>query len=330
MNENFGPDPKKMTLPAPTPGDLFLLFHHLPFDFSENLPLQLGPSVCLDETPQTILDSADKGLADYLLPGYSLPGEGLNNCCLRCFSRSTNLEQLHPKDLLFLSVLALRLHAPINMRIGGMFRLGENGDCILDPTPLELSSPWSRQGLESYLPLDINKSCEIAKRLVGLEQGDYIKLKTALIFFGQVTLGISNSFQLSYLGLFAALEALFVPGNKKSATLSRRISNFLSNFPFPEPIEPWIKNEYIKGRDKIAHGGLRNATFGARLNPESYKSFGRLHEITRISLLGFLSLEDELLRQLSQSSGPSLQRTLDQIKSLSQKHLGENQKMWID
>ena len=322
-------DPKKTTLPDPTPGDLFLLFHHLPFDFSENLPLQLGQDVCLDETPQTILDSADKGLADYLLPGYSLPGEGLNNCCLRCFSRSTNPENLHPKDLLFLSVLALRLYTPINMRIGGMFRLGENADRILDPTLFELSSPWSRQDSGSYIPLDINKSCEIAERLVGLEQGGFTRLETALIFFSQVTLGISNSFQLSYLGLFAALEALFVPNDNKSAILSRRISNFLSHFPFPEPMEGWIKNEYIHGRHKKAHG-LHDATFATTLKPEKYKAFGRLHEITRISLLGFLSFEDEILRQLSQRSGRSLQCALDQVDSSSKRHFWKNQKMWVN
>ena len=67
-----------MPISASKIGDLYLLFHQLPFDFDKDLPLDLGPGVCLDSTPQYLLDNAEPALADYVLPGYHLSGTGLN------------------------------------------------------------------------------------------------------------------------------------------------------------------------------------------------------------------------------------------------------------
>lgn len=316
-----------MNLPEAKQGDLFLLFHHLPYDFSAELPLPLGPGVCLDTTPQEWLDSSHQGLADYLLPGYSCPGMGLNNCCLRCFYHPNPEEELSPRDLLFLSVLALRLHSPIDIRIGGEFRVGGEDDRILDPTLYEISSSWNRENFGRYTPAAITASGSIADRLVAVGQLGLTRLQTGLILFSQVTIGFSKSFQLSYIGLFAALEALFVPSGNKAATLSRRISNFLSNFQFPEAMGKWIKDEYITGRHKLAHG-IHDATFRAKLRPLRRQAFGRLHEITRLSLLGFLSLRDKELGELSTGSGNSLQKALDKLSGASGALL-KNQKMWL-
>lgn len=316
-----------VNLPEPKQGDVFLLFQHLPYDFSAELPLPLGPGVCLDNTPQQWIDSSDQGLADFLLPGYSLPGMGLNNCCLRCFHHPNHEEELSPKDILFLSVLALRLHSPISIEIGGEFRMGDEDDPILDPVLYMMSSSWNRENSVRYTPEIISASDYIANRLVEVEQLGLSRLQTGLIFFSQVTIQFSKSFQLSYIGLFAALEALFVPSGRKAVTLSRRVSNFLSHFQFPEPMEKWIKDEYINGRNKLAHG-IHDATFGAKMRPSRYQAFGRLHEITRLSLLGFLSLGDDELRELSNSSGNRLQKALDKLSGDSGVYL-KNQKMWL-
>ena len=316
-----------MNLPEPNQGDVFLLFHQLPYDFSAELPLPLGLGVCLDTTPQEWLDSSDQGLADFLLPGYSLPGTGLNNCCLRCFYHPSPEEGLSPRDLLFLSVFALRLHSPIDIRIGGEFRLGGEDDRILDPERYEMSSLWNRENSGHYTPAAITASALIGDRLVEVEKLGLTRLQTALIFFGQVTIGFSQSLQLSYIGLFAALEALFVPSRNKAATLARRVSNFLSNFPFPELMEKWIKDEYINGRNKLAHG-IHDATFRSKLGPSRHQAFGRLHEITRLSLLGFLSLGNEELSELCNGSGNSLQKALDKLSGASGAFL-KNQKMWL-
>lgn len=315
-----------MDIPIPKSGDSFLLFHHLPYDCEEDLPLSLGPGICLDNTPQPWLDCAEKGLADFLLPGYSLPGMGLNNCCLRCFSSLSPEKSLSPDNLLFLSLLCLRLHIPLEINIGGQFRLGDDEDRIKEPTLYELSSPWSIEGSMRYTSSAIAKSAAIIERVISLEQFNINRLTTGLIFFSQVTLGQSKSFQLSYLGLFAALEALFVPSGKKAVSLSKRISKFLHNFNFPESKDNWIKDEYIKGRHSLAHG-IHDATFGTKLRPERYQGFGRLHEITRLSLLGFLSMDSEKLKEWSMGSGNNLQKILDNLAPASGDFLKE-QKCW--
>jgi len=218
-----------VNIPASKPGDLFLLFHSLPYDFSADLPLAIGHGVCLETTPQELLATAEKGLADFLLPGYSLH-MGICNCCLRCFVKSVPSTNLTPTNLLFLSVIALRLHAPIGISIGGQFRLGEEGDRILELTLYEVSAPWSSVHSDEYTPEAIASAAHIADRLMRVEQLGFTKLQTALIFFGQVTVGKSSSFQLCHMGLFAALEAMFVPSGNKALTLSRRVSSFLRNF----------------------------------------------------------------------------------------------------
>lgn len=316
----------KLKIPNPKPGDLFLLFQKLRYDFEEDLPLPIGPDVCLDNTPQSWLDAAEEGMADYLLPGYSLPGRGLNNCCLRCFCKPSTEKKLGPEYLLFTSLLSLRLHFPLYIRIGGQFCVGDDEDRIIDPTLYELSSPWSADGPKSYTPNAIAESAAIAERIIEIDQLDLNRLITGLIFFSQVTLGQVDSFQLSYLGLFAALEALFVPSGKKANSISQRISHFLCNFEFPESMYKWVRDECINGRHKLAHG-IHDATFGTKLRPERYQAFGRLHEITRLSLLGFLSMDSEKLKELFKSSVKSLQKKLDNLSPASGSFL-KAQRIW--
>jgi len=223
-------------------------------------------------------------------------------------------------------LLCLRLHIPLEIRIVGQFRLGDDEERIKEPTLYELSSPWSIDGSMQYTSSAIVKSAAIVERLINVEQLNFNRLTTGLIFFSQVTLGQSKSFQLSHLGLFAALEALFVPSGNKAASLSERISHFLCNFNFPESMDKWIKDEYINGRHKLAHG-IHDATFSTKLRPERYQAFGRLHEITRLSLLGFLSMDSEKLKELTKGSGNNLQRVLDNLTQASGNFL-KGQKCW--
>jgi hypothetical protein len=160
-----------------------------------------------------------------------------------------------------------------------------------------------------------------------IKQSCFKKLQTALIFFGQVTVGMSRAFQLCHIGLFAALEALFVPSGNKASTLAKRVSSFLSSFQFPEPMENWIENEYKHGRNKLVHG-IHDATFGASMSPARSKAFGRLHEITRLCLLGFLSIADCKLKELY-SSEKSLKCAIDNLGAATGQYL-QGQKMWLD
>lgn len=316
----------QIDIPQSKPGDIYLLFHDFPYDFSHDLPLSIAPGVCVDKTPQEWLDSAEQGLADYLLPGYSLPGMGMNNCCLRCFSLTKSEEKLTFENLLFIALLSLRLHFPLNIRIGGQFRVGNDDDRILDPKLYELSSPWSINSSFFYRPSDFKVAAQIVQRFIKAEELCFNRIITGLIFFSHVTLGQVKSYQLSILGLFAALEALFVPVGNKATTISKRISNFLSNFDFPDPMNEWIKNEYINRRHKLAHG-IHDATFGTKLRPDRFQDFGRLHEICRLSLLGFFSLDNQKLEELSKLKGNSLQSALDKLSPAAGGLLND-QKCW--
>jgi hypothetical protein len=204
--------------PAPPEiGDVFLLFHELPFDFTEQLPLALGPGVCLDATPWNLLETVKPALADYILPGYHLPGRQ-NHCCLHSYEAS--LPHFRPATLLFIAITALRLRTPLGIHIAGSFTCGPADNPIAECNLYQMASPWQPQRDRVYTPTDIRAAADIANRLVEIDDLCYRRITTALVYFSQVTVGLSQSFQLSYLGLFAALEALFVPtGKNKDATL---------------------------------------------------------------------------------------------------------------
>src|SRR5215510_1436911 len=104
-----------MRSPELATGDIILLFLTFPFDFKTNLPIDVGWAVCLDYTPQDVLRHADPpGLADFVLPGYSVV-PGLVNCCLRKPVSNALPEGMAVSDAMFLSLAALRLIAPLGI-----------------------------------------------------------------------------------------------------------------------------------------------------------------------------------------------------------------------
>ena len=124
-------------------GDLFLLFQRLPYDYKIDLPIPLGPRIYLDYTPQDILASADpQALADYVLPGYNLPGMGITNCCIRASGSDSDTDRPKPKDLLFLAILGLRLQAPISIEVAGKFEIGPEDEPIKNPESFGMISSW--------------------------------------------------------------------------------------------------------------------------------------------------------------------------------------------
>ena len=124
-----------MKLPSPEINDVFLLFYELPFDFTGQLPLALGPGVCLDDTPWGLLNAVPPALADYILPGYHLrPSLRLNHCCLRSYDAS--IPHFRPDTLLFVSLSVLRLRAPLGIHIASSFTLGPTDNPISKCNPL--------------------------------------------------------------------------------------------------------------------------------------------------------------------------------------------------
>ncbi len=147
-----------MKLPSPKVDDVFLLFHELPFDCTSELPLALGLGVCLDVTPSSLLDTVQPALADYVLPGYHLPGPVRRNyCCLRSYDAS--VPHFRPATLLFVSLSALRLRVPLGVHIAGSFKLGPADNPIPEWNLYQLMSPWQPHRDRFWLFRSLSFAC---------------------------------------------------------------------------------------------------------------------------------------------------------------------------
>ena len=165
-----------------------------------------------------------------------------------------------------------------------------------------------------------------AAQRMHIGQTGFTRLISAGVLFAQVSCGHSKSLQMAYLALFAALDALFVPQGNKARTLARRVGNFLSSFTFPESLNDWLKSEYEQGRNNLAHG-VQDVVPWTRTRNHRVEAFGRLHEITRLSLLGFFSLDDQKLGVLSSQSGTKLQTELDNLGPATGRYV-DGQRFW--
>src|SRR5262249_36327257 len=126
------------------------------------------------------------------------------------------------------------------------------------------------------------------------------------------------------MGLFAALECLFVPKGNHARTLTTRVAGFLSGFEFPAEMSEWLEHEYIHGRSKLVHGvpdihpsGTQPTQVGqqseGRTDTTRTVAFGRLHEIVRLSILGFFGLPDQMIRDHSSKNGTQLQNLIENL-----------------
>jgi hypothetical protein len=130
------------------------------------------------------------------------------------------------------------------------------------------------------------------------------------------------------LGLWAALEALFQPvGNNKAKTIARRIATYLSSFCDQKELEDWCCREYVNRRSKFIHGS-HVAPFILQNITEGKTAFPKLHEVTRLCLLGFLSLDKSEQIQISQQTGKKLQQKLDNLGQTKGLYLNQ-QKMYL-
>ena len=318
-----------MTIAEHEPGDTFLLFGEFAYDFATDLPIRVGPGIYLDNTPHDILSGAQpRALADYVLPGYNL-NAGSPKSCLRHSSSVAPPSNIEPSSLLFNSITALRLVAPRTIRVEGRFTVGHDGRSIDNPSLYHLTSAWQPQPGGDYSARDVRFAAGIARRLVRLLGPDYGRIATAIVLFSQVTTGQVKSFQMAYLGLFAALEALFAPKSKKAETLAERTGSFLASMGTPTgwSVRDWLSEEYQKGRSQLAHGIQDVVPWGPILRRCKQEAFGRVHEIVRLCILGFLSLPNAQLQSIGQATGTSLQNQLSALAPASGRFL-KDQRMW--
>lgn len=316
-----------MSAPLAGPGDNILLFGRLPnYLVLEELPLAAGPGVYLDKIPRSVLDGASPPeFADYVLPGYHVDRALWSDYCLRSPQAEYREAEVEPGVLLFNCVAALRLRAPMEIRIEGWFELGKNNE-VKNPRLLHLKSAWQPDWVGGYSAHDVALAADIARRQLELWRRKYQRIVTGTMLFLQVTCGFSRSFQMSYLGLFSALEALFVPPQKKKdVTLADRAARFLA---LPKRVGDWLRGEYGSGRNRLAHGD-DDAVPWTNLRDERAQAIGGLHEVTRLSILGFMSLENEKLEELSERSAKRVQSKLDALAPAVGRFM-EGQQMWKD
>ena len=147
------------------------------------------------------------------------------------------------------------------------------------------------------------------------------------MLFAQVTCGHSKSLQMAYLALFAALEALFVPRGNYAGSLACRVGEYLRQFEFPGSLRDWLEQEYKTGRSNLAHG-VQEMAPRTKAQGSRAEAFGRLHEITRLSILGFLSLDDGKLASHSTATGTELRGMLDSLGQAAGGFI-EGQRFWL-
>jgi hypothetical protein len=332
-----------MTEPSykPEPGDVFLLFQEIPYDFDDRgePPIKILENLYFDWTPQKLLDSkrfsSDRpdDLRNSALVNMVRSGPR-RHYCLRYENGKINQNPDKIAELFSIFITALRLQKPCLIEVAGRFTFGGDDEPMQDTDLLLcLTSVHNLTDGSYYSQNDLQHSSDITKDLLEiLQSGDENWIKSALTYFSQVTQGFSQySLQLSYLGLWAALEALFQHEDEKiGKTLAKRITAYLfSGFGFPhfdspQDMEEWLKNEYKHRRNRFAHGShiatptLQNIT-------KAPDAFSKLHEITRLCLLGFLTFDKSERTQILQQTGKQLQHTLDNLGQARGKYLDQQQ-----
>lgn len=197
-----------MTVPPIKPDDVFFLFSKLPYDHVQELPLIVGPNVYLDDTPQQVLEEAHRPLDDdsfctafHLLNYYS----PLNPVCLRNPAAKVWSSKCNPSDLFFIVITVLCLRKPLGIQAVMQFELGNKDGLIKNGQLFIYNSPYFPDTDACYSSNDVHICKDIVARQIEVSVQKYKKSTSALVLFGQVTCGLSKSFQMSYFALFSAL-----------------------------------------------------------------------------------------------------------------------------
>jgi hypothetical protein len=316
----------------------YLLFHNLPYDYKQELPIQLAGDVELVQPPHEILKKETDGywnkeeyrsLVNSILPKYDLPNGG-NHCCFRIKEPLSYLGKIQFRTLFFNNLTAFRLWKPLYIFIAGEFTYESEEEPIRNDHYHGMKSIWNPIQGESYTYQDIIMVNEIGGILCGDILLKYPRFNSALTLFSQITNGWTRSFQMAYLGLFAVLEGLFwYEGRNKGGTLSVRVSNFLSSVEWNHKftLKDFVRNEY-RTRNDITHGGY-SVDPKVELSDEKKTCFGRLHEITRLCILGMLSLDEESLHSIFIQNGEITQKCLDTLEPAKGKYFN-GQRLWLN
>ena len=310
-------------------GDLVLLFSHLPFDYEMDLPLSPIAGVTVALTPQSLFSTPDDDhLPCYVLPGTKLPGMVINNCCLVSRASESVPQNVTRETFLFTYLAALRLLAPAPITVAGHFIYGGADEPISHPTLLNMQSMWQPDADLRYSGTQFLQGGVLLERIIENLSAGPNRLKFAIMMFTQVTSGFSLSYQMCVLGLYAALEALFEPsgGRNYAKTLGLRLGAYLSSYDNGVGVADWIEKHYQSERHSLSHGFWQFSPDSQSFNQRK-EEFGIIHEIARLALLGFLSMDQKKVRFLDLTK-KKRQHALDNLKPASGDFI-QSQKMWL-
>ncbi|TET36750.1 hypothetical protein E3J61_00310 [Candidatus Dependentiae bacterium] len=241
-------------------------------------------------------------------------------------------------------ILALRLVKPLPIHVSGAFTYqGKNrfDNPVLwwRQTIINTGFPRKTGRIDQYNEDDFKKARNIYGRIQELKKHPrkYRRLLWAIIWFQEVTLGVSTSYSMLYQDLFVSLEGFFgSPG--KATKLGQRVSGFLAGIYSPakaERLGEFIYDQYEKKRNNISHGNPAfNASIGrGSLSLAKYRELLKIHEIARVTLLGFLGWNEGWLKEHSLVEfGPSKRGEFDNFfsdKKASSLFLGNNKKLCL-
>lgn len=286
----------------------FMLFDNYAYcDF--DLPCRINDNLSFIDQVEVILDNMYPGEADYVYPGYSIEGFSMNHQHLGLREvGGINDETFNNEFFTFL--LALRLYKPVHYSIVSSFKYGSDNS-LNHFARHKYITPWS-------LPITISVSdCSMINEILIrvkqiLSDKSISRIKNAINIFTHITNGYVNSLQLATSGIFVALESIYKPslgqGNYRSK-LAMRIEAFLSNYDFGYHVTSFIEKRYHDTRNEIMHGEYDivpwNCVPDAERNSVAMSTFGLLLETLRLSILNFISLDDNLISSHTQISNNS-------------------------
>ena len=319
--------------------DIFLLFNNLPIDSCDSPPMQIAPGVLLESCPteifhKSILENNDVSFSfDCCVPGY-YSQIFYDAFCLRTPVGLNNNKKVNPLSLLFITVVCLRLVKPLYIKIAGSFKYHNHDDPINEPVIYWNETPWPnkdtycRDDEQLYYHEDLEICYNLVKRVLEIDALKFERFIGAFVLFAQVSRGATSSYQMAYLALFAILETLFNPGSSKIASiLSKRIDAFLNTIKKDFSIAELINDQYISERN-IIHGKQSLSSINQKLSKEKYEIFGKMYEICRLSLLGFISMSDKQLEIYATDSNSRNNNRYNNMKPADGEFM-LNQKFWI-
>ena len=239
----------------------------------------------------------DIGAYRYIYPSANIDYGGSDLAiCHECHSKEAENNDF------WLLMLAFRLFKPCHIFVSGMFR------GTLERPLKVFNLYWTSTGINSKEAWEFSlKDLETVYMLFSkLKKGqscdDHHRLSVAISIFSAVTLGHSHNYSMLYKALFSALESLLgSPGEGK--IISQRLGSVFEGTQYLKQDDfDWIKDEYDRRRNMVSHGNpifwrddIGKLDFN--VGEEKNNTILRLHEITRLTLLGFFGLDSKLLSE---------------------------------